>query len=117
MGSIGTEELEEPLIGLGFADNTQDVEEMVKQVDEDGSGEIEFQEFLGIIQNNDGDEKSAALYKFFKGVTNGTIGGNNELSFNLLVSKMKRQHLMDAIMSSDPDKKKEGERILSNVAK
>ena len=90
---------------------------MVKQVDEDGSGEIEFPEFLGIIKNSDGDEKSAALYKFFKGVTSGTIGGGQELSFNMLVSKMKREHLRNAIMSTDPEVKREGVRILSNVAK
>lgn len=37
-GSIGIDELETPLIGLGFADTREQVEEMVKDVDEDGSG-------------------------------------------------------------------------------
>jgi len=37
-GSIGVEELEEPLIGLGFANNRADVEKMILEVDDDGSG-------------------------------------------------------------------------------
>ena len=37
-GSIGIDELEEPLIGLGFADGRQDVLDMIQDVDEDGSG-------------------------------------------------------------------------------
>ena len=47
-GSIGVEELEEPLIGLGFADKRDDVEKMILAVDDpdDPNGCIEFEEFL-----------------------------------------------------------------------
>ena len=48
-GCIGIDELEEPLIGLGFAQTREEVTRMIDQVDEDGSGEIEFAEFLKII--------------------------------------------------------------------
>jgi|TARA_B110000285_G_scaffold161014_1_gene179837 Ca2+-binding EF-hand superfamily protein len=58
-GSIGIDELEEPLIGLGFADGRQDVLDMIEDVDEDGSGMIEFEEFLLIIKNSDTNEKTA----------------------------------------------------------
>mmetsp|Transcript_10311 Transcript_10311/g.15761 ORF Transcript_10311/g.15761 Transcript_10311/m.15761 type:complete len:105 (-) Transcript_10311:264-578(-) len=37
-GSIGVPELENPLIGLGFASSRREIEEMVAGVDEDGSG-------------------------------------------------------------------------------
>lgn len=37
-GSIGVEELETPLIGLGLVDSQEEVAEMVNQVDDDGSG-------------------------------------------------------------------------------
>ena len=50
-GSIGIDELEEPLIGLGFAETREEVLKMINEVDEDGSGNIEFTEFLGIINN------------------------------------------------------------------
>jgi Ca2+-binding EF-hand superfamily protein len=34
------------------------VKEIVDAVDTDGSGEIEFNEFLGIIKNSDANEKT-----------------------------------------------------------
>ena len=48
-GSIGVEELTEPLIGLGLADTVEQIHKMVMAVDDDGSGAIEFPEFLKII--------------------------------------------------------------------
>ena len=44
--SISVDELEEPLIGLGLAQTREEVQLMIDAVDEDGSGEIEFDEFL-----------------------------------------------------------------------
>ena len=64
-GAIGIEELEDPLIGLGFADTREEVQEMIDAVDDDGSGMIEFPEFLGIIKNSDGNEKTAQINRFF----------------------------------------------------
>jgi Ca2+-binding EF-hand superfamily protein len=72
-GSIGVEELEGPLIGLGFAESREEVKEIVDEVDDDKSGEIEFDEFLAIIHNSDANEKSEKIFEFFKGVTNGTF--------------------------------------------
>lgn len=76
--------MEEPLIGLGFADNRDEVQEMIDAVDEDGSGMIEFPEFLSIIKNSDGSEKTAKINKFFKDMTSGQLAGS-DLSFNMLV--------------------------------
>lgn len=89
---------------------------MVDAVDEDGSGQIEFPEFLSIIKNSDGDEKMGQINKFFKDMTSGQLAGN-DLSFNLLVQKLRRDYLMDAIMSSDPKKKEFGDKILKNVGR
>ena len=44
---------------------------MIDLVDEDGSGMIEFGEFLSIIKNSDGSEKTAKINKFFKDMTSG----------------------------------------------
>lgn len=49
-------------------------------------------------------------------MTSGQLA-NNDLTFNLLVQKLRREHLMNAIMSSDPKKKEFGEKILRNVSK
>jgi len=57
-GSIGIEELEDPLIGLGFAESWEEVLEIIKAVDKDDSGKIEFGEFLGIIKISDTNEKT-----------------------------------------------------------
>ena len=44
---------------------------MINSVDQDGSGKIEFPEFLSIIKNSDGSEKTAKINKFFKDMTSG----------------------------------------------
>ena len=75
-GSIGIDELEDPLIGLGFADTREEVQELVDVVDEDGSGMIEFGEFLSIIKNSDSNEKTAKINNFFKDMTNGNLKAN-----------------------------------------
>ena len=48
-GSIDAEELSAPLIGLGLVNSVEEVIEMMKEYDDDGSCEIEFDEFLKII--------------------------------------------------------------------
>ncbi len=82
-GAIGIEELEDPLIGLGLADTRQQVQDMIDIVDEDGSGQIEFDEFLGIIKN-DSDESTSKINNFFKELASGHLGGGS-LSFNMIV--------------------------------
>ena len=72
-GSIGLEELEVPLIGLGFAENREEVKEIMGSVDEDGNGDIEFSEFLMIIKNSVKDEKLQRIYEFFKKMTSGAL--------------------------------------------
>ena len=102
-GSIGIDELEEPLIGLGFADTREEVLDMIMSVDDDGSGMIEFPEFLEIIKNSDANEKTAKINKFFKDMSNGTLGKNEgmkDLSFNLIVQTIRRKHMMDAILGT-----------------
>ena len=109
-GSIGIDELEIPLIGLGFADSREEVEDIVNEVDEDGSGMIEFDEFLLIIRNSDSNPKTAKIHTFFKDMSNGNLG-SKDLSFNVLVQDIRRRHMMKALMEKD----KTGRKILKNV--
>jgi Ca2+-binding EF-hand superfamily protein len=51
IGSIGVEELEKPLISLGLCNTRQEVQNIIDDVDEDDSGQIEFNEFLHIIKS------------------------------------------------------------------
>ena len=48
-GSIDADELGLPLIGLGLVNSREEVVELMKEYDDDGSMEIEFDEFLKII--------------------------------------------------------------------
>ena len=59
-GSIGTDELEEPLISLGLLDTRAQVDKIVMDVDDDGSGMLEFPEFLGIIKGGSNSSDGAA---------------------------------------------------------
>jgi Ca2+-binding EF-hand superfamily protein len=50
IGSIGIQELEKPLISLGLCNTREEVKRIMDDVDEDGSGQMEFKEFLQIIK-------------------------------------------------------------------
>ena len=109
-GCIGWQELEEPLIALGLAENRQQVEEMVKVVDSDGSGQIEFEEFLEIVKGN---KESAPISKFFRGL----IDGKLIKDFRTVVSSYRRRMIMNALMCDDVKKKEKGERIMKAFAR
>ena len=109
-GSIGFKELEEPLIALGIAENRQQVEDMVKNVDSDRSGKIEFEEFLSILKGKNGNE---SMTKFFRGIIEGhLIKDAKDIPFKLVVSAYRRRMIMDAIMSNDHSKKEKGEKVM-----
>ncbi len=55
-GSIGVEELEEPLIALGLVQSRKEVEALMKNVDDDG--EIVFDEFLNLVSSSKGGKSS-----------------------------------------------------------
>ena len=102
-GWIGIDELEEPLIGLGIADTREEVNDMIMSVDDDGSGMIEFEEFLSIIKNKGGNEKTAKITEFFKNLSNGSLG-KKDLSFNLVVDKIRRDYMMNGILGCGAEK-------------
>jgi len=58
-GAIGVDELEDPLIALGLVENRQQVAQIVAMVDEDGSQQIEFDEFLSIIKGGNTSKQQA----------------------------------------------------------
>jgi len=49
-GTIGREELGELLTALGENLSEMEVDNMLAEVDEDGSGQVDFDEFLGMMQ-------------------------------------------------------------------
>lgn len=85
-GSIGVDELEDPLIALGLVENRQQVVKIVELVDEDGSAKIEFGEFISIIKGGSAaakdtkvkDNGTGAIYNFFKQLTSQKFIKKNE---------------------------------------
>ena len=50
-GTISPSEIEEMLISLGLARTREEVEEMICELDENGNGELEFEEFLTMLKD------------------------------------------------------------------
>ena len=87
----------------------------MKSVDFDGSGSIEFEEFLTILKGSRGN---AAIANFFKGLIEGTlIKDAKTLPFKLVVSAFRRKMLMDSLMSKEVEKKEKGEKVMKAFAK
>lgn len=112
-GSIGIDEMKDSLIGLGFVDTIEEVQTLIDLVDEDGSGCIEFGEFLSIIKNNNAGEQTKAIKHFFTNLTKGDYGAM-EIAFPNYVLEKRRRSLIDAIKETDEKKRNEGRRILKN---
>ena len=114
---IGVDQLEEPFISLGLAYNREENNNVMSSVDDDGSGRIEFGEFLRIIHNKSklktqGNKK---ITTFFKQLANDKLGGDSDLkhfSFKTIMDIMRRKNLLKAFLSKNPEEKKEGEKVL-----
>lgn len=94
---------------------------MIITVDQDGNGEIEFDEFLMImrtIKKND-YQKESSIYDFFKDIISGDFSKMKDmdpsLSFKLNFSQYRRKKLMDAIMLKDNDIRKIKAQNILNV--
>ena len=51
IGMIGASEIEETLISLGLAKTQKDVDTVIKQLDRDANGELDFNEFLEMLKD------------------------------------------------------------------
>ena len=105
--------MQAPLIGLGFAEDEKQVEEMIKLVDSDGSGRVEFNEFLDIMRAN-GDEtlNTKEIADFFKSLCAGPFASSN-MSFSVYSLQQRRKFLLEALNSNDHEKKKKGQKIMA----
>ena len=65
-GEIDIQELENPLISMGIAESREDVIKIIESVTEEGEREINFTDFLSIINQSKNNEHSV-LIEFFKG--------------------------------------------------
>ena len=101
-GRIEVDELEDPLIALGLVQSREEVEKLVKIVDTDQSGQIEFGEFLKIMSNIETDDQSmdkSPIYTFFKKMIKGDLMEemDSNLPFKLNVSQYRRKKILGII--------------------
>lgn len=114
---IGVDQLEEPFISLGLAYNRDQINSLIASVDDDGSGRIEFEEFLRIIHNRSKLKTSGnkKITSFFKDLANDKLGGDSDLkhfSFKTIMYIIRRKNLLKTFINSNNDEKEEGEKIL-----
>lgn len=98
-GRIEVDELEDPLIALGLVQTREEVEKLVKIVDTDDSGQIEFGEFLKIMSNietDDSTSEKSPIYTFFKKMIKGDLMDemDSNLTFKLNVSQFRRKKIL-----------------------
>lgn len=116
-GSIGVDEISGPLIGLGLVASFGEVEQLVKMVDVDGSGMIEFEEFLAIILNKNGDANASVITNFFKDLTNGRYK-TGVLAFPNWVLREQRTHLKNAVtLEGTNPRRHKGMSIMNAIKK
>lgn len=119
-GSIGTDELVDPLISLGIAQTREEVDKIVDSVDDDKSGQIEFKEFLQIIGGSSEDKGDTLIIDFFKDMISGRLAGgqiSNKLPFNIIISTVRRRKLINSMMSANAKDRVEGEKVMSAYSK
>ena len=96
---------------------------LVRIVDSDGSGQIEFNEFLSIMtfikKNSNGENSSASMFKFFREMLNGNLMEDMDpnVPFRLNVSQFRRKRILDAIWALNAEKKENGSKILQAFKK
>jgi len=122
--AIGVSELEDPLIALGIVNSREEVKKYIDQVDQDDTGEIEFDEFLLIMRDIKNKDKSKSsdnsLYSFFKDMIEGNFNKrgdmDNDIPFMLNFSQYRRRRIIDAIVckeDKEDEKRKLGQKILN----
>ena len=71
-GSIDTGELTQAFIALGISDTKEEIELLVREIDTDGSGEIEYEEFCAMIRKlQDQRDSTSEILKAFNCFSDG----------------------------------------------
>lgn len=114
-GALGIDELYEPLLALGLVENKEQVRDMIAKVDSNGSGLIEFDEFIRIIKQN-GTENNA-LISFFKDLSNETVFKEfRDLPFNLILSNRRRELMLQSYLGKNNNAREHGRKVMNAFA-
>mmetsp|Transcript_58277 Transcript_58277/g.148060 ORF Transcript_58277/g.148060 Transcript_58277/m.148060 type:complete len:380 (+) Transcript_58277:73-1212(+) len=88
---IGMDRLETMLISLGLASTRKEVKEIVDKIDDNGNGELDFDEYLELFRH----QNDSQIFKVFKAMMEGKLGDRN-LNFQTVISTYRRQLFLDA---------------------
>merc|ERR1719401_2679521 len=83
--------LETMLISLGLASTRKEVKEIVDKIDDNGNGELDFDEYLELFRR----QNDSQIFKVFKAMMEGKLGDRN-LNFQTVISTYRRQLFLDA---------------------
>lgn len=116
-GAIGSSELFEPLLALGLVERKDQVKGLISKVDTNGSGIIEFEEFLQIIKTAKNSTGKNLLRDFFKDLISGkTHHENKHLSFKLLFSNKRRELMLQTYLGGTQTIREKGLKVLHAYA-
>lgn len=107
-GYITTKELGDIMYNLGQTPNMTELQEMIKEVDIDGNGTIDFKEFLGLMarkmRDTDNNEELIETFKVFDKDGNGLISPNELLSvINSLHENVTMDEVNEMVKEADID--------------
>ena len=87
---------------------------MVDKYDRDGTGEIEFEEFLHIMEDLQNKDQKSDLQEFFQYFAEGTQDTSG-LPFHNFVLTQQRKHLINAIVIRDEQEaqRQKGRQVLA----
>jgi calmodulin len=108
-GSITTKELGTVMRALGQNPSEDDINQMIKEVDSDNNGTIDFREFLGLMakeleNGDDSDENFLEIFRLIDEDKNGKLSPS-ELRYGILRSgkKISKEEIDDMIKEADMD--------------
>ena len=107
-GSITTKELGVVMRALGQDPTEAELTDMVNEVDLDGNGNIEFEEFMALMskkmKQNDTEEELMEAFKLFDKKGNGFITMNDlKIILENLGEKLSNEEIQDMIKDADLD--------------
>lgn len=110
---VGLDQLENMMISLGLADTRKEVAAIVEKIDDEGSGELDFEQYLELVRTR----TDSNILRVFNDMMEGKLGDRN-LNFQTVISTYRRKLILDAAgaRSTKGEQQELGRRVLHNFA-
>lgn len=106
---ISAKELSNVIENTGQSVSQEDLREMIREVDEDGDGLINFDEFLDLMESkmkdNDSEEELMEAFKLFDKNSNNLVSKNEiKQVMHMLGENLSQDEIEDLMMQFDQDR-------------